>query len=120
MAGTGIRNSHRIGDYLMRDDESGFVEYRSSMLKIWNGTWRHKNMFETRQPQEFVQARSDPRAMRHIRPEFITDVPVNSVSGFVGETDVPTPTSPAGHLFKPGIGKMVIESTNSNAIFEVS
>ncbi len=99
MAGTGIRNTHRIGSYLMRDDESGFVEYRENMVKIWNGTWRHKKMFETRQPQEFVQARSDPRALRHIRPDIITDKPVTA-AGCIGLTSVLRPTAPATHAFE--------------------
>ena len=34
-----IRNSWRIGDWLMKDDESEAVYYRSQMKKIWNGTW---------------------------------------------------------------------------------
>ena len=115
------RNTHRVGDYLMRDDESGFVHYRSEMVRLWDGTWRHKDNFETRQPQEFVQARSDPRALRHIRPEpTIEQMVVNTVSGEVGDTTVQTPQSPAGHLFKAGIGQMIIEGTNPNTVFEVS
>lgn len=116
-----IRNRHRVGDYLMVDDESGFVHYRSEMVKIWDGTWRHKKMFETRQPQEFVQAPADPKALRHIRPDTPAPVPVNTVSAFIGETNIPLKTTPAGHLFKGGIGQMIIENnSNPNTVFEVS
>lgn len=115
------RNTHRIGDYLMRDDENGFVYYRSDMVRLWDGTWRHKDNFETRQPQEFVQARRDPRALRHIRPEpSIEETVTNTVNGLIGETIVETPQSPSGHLFKAGIGRMVIESANPNTVFEVT
>lgn len=122
MAGTGIRNTHRVGSYLMQDDESGFVHYVEDMVKLWDGTWRHKKNFETRQPQEFVRARSDPQALRHIRPEPLAEAPNNNPSGFVGETNVQTPVSPAGHIFidNVGIGDMVIEGTNTNTVFEVS
>jgi hypothetical protein len=106
----------------MRDDESGFVHYDDQMRRIWDGTYWHKKNFETRQPQEFVRAKNDPKALRHIRPEPDVVVPNNAPSGLVGESTVQTPTSPAGHIFKDavGIGKMVIESTNSNTVFEVA
>lgn len=122
MAGTGIRNRHRVGHYLMLDDESGFTHYDDDMRQIWDGTHRRQNQFETRQPQEFVYARSDPKALRHIRPEPDVAAPNNNPSGFIGETDVPTPTSPAGHIFEAstGIGDMVIESLNTNTVFVVS
>lgn len=108
MAGTGIRNRHRVGDYLMQDDESGFVHYRSQMRRIWNGTYRRADQFETRQPQEFVYARNDPRALRHVRPEPDVILPDNFVSSVVGATTVPAPTGPATHIFDPAIPDMVI------------
>ena len=121
MAGTGVRNTHNVGDYLMIDDESGFSEYRSNMRQIWDGTWRRKDQFETRQPQEFVRALNDPKALRHIRPESLVAVPVNSPSAFVGETGVPSETSPADHIFATiGIGEMIIESADSTNVFQVS
>ena len=122
MAGTGIRNTHRVGSYLMQDDESGFVHYVEDMVQIWDGTWRHKKNYETRQPQEFVRALSDPKALRHIRPEPLGAVPNNNPSGLIGNTAVPTPVSPAGHIFAAniGIGDMIIEGTNTNTVFVVS
>lgn len=116
-----IRNRHRVGSYLMRDDESGLVHYREDMRIIWNGTWRHKSQFETRQPQEFVYARNDPKALRHIRPENRSAEPQNIPSGYVGNSTVYTPQSPAGHIFKTdvGIGQMVISGPNQNTIFTV-
>jgi hypothetical protein len=103
----------------MRDDESGQVHYKEDMVKIWDGTWRHKKMFETRQPQEFVRARADPRALRHIRPEEDAAVPINSISGTVGDSTVVTPPGPANHLFPAGIGEMIIEGANINTVFQV-
>lgn len=117
-----IRNRHKVGSHLMLDDESGFVHYREDMRRIWDGTFRHKKNFETRQPQEFVYARDDPKALRHIRPEPVCPVPNNNPSGYIGETNVQTPTSPAGHIFisNIGIGEMVIEGSNTNTVFIVS
>lgn len=120
MAGTGIRNRHRVGRYLVLDDESGFVMYDDDKRTIWDGTIRHRKNFETRQPQEFVYARNDPRPLRDIRPEPNVTAPDNTVSGSVGETTVPTRPAPGGHLFKAGIGKMVIEGSNPNTVFEVT
>lgn len=117
-----IRNRHRIGRYLMVDDESGFDHYDDQVRRIWDGTFRRNNQFETRQPQEFVRALNDPKALRHIRPEERAATPDNNPSGFIGESTVPTPTSPAGHIFKEniGIGEMIIEGSNLNTIFEVT
>ena len=115
-----IRNTHKVGDYLMTDDESGFVHYASEMRRIWDGTYRRHNQFETRQPQEFVRARNDPKALRHVRPEDIATVPINTVSATVGSSSVITQQSPSGHLFKAGIGEMIIDDkTNPNTVFEV-
>ena len=94
-----IRNQHRIGDYLMVDDESGMVHYHSQMRRLWDGTWRHAKNFETRQPQEFVLARSDPRALRHIRPDDVCS-PIVCLPTFVGNTTISTRRDgPAASLF---------------------
>lgn len=93
-----IRNRHRVGDYLMTDDESGLVHYASEMVKIWDGSWRHRKMFETRQPQEFVRALNDPKALRNIRPEKTVDAPT-APEGCIGNTTIVRPSGPASHLF---------------------
>ncbi len=95
-----IRNSHRVGDWLLLDDESGFTIYRSEARKIWNGTYRHVSQFETRQPQEFVRAKRDPKALRAIRPEPAFAAIVSGQSIGVGESNVLTiRTGPASHLY---------------------
>ena len=119
MAGTGIRNRHRVGRHLMLDDESGFVMYDDQARRIWDGTWRRKDQFETRQPQEFVYARNDPRALRHIRPEPKLGDVDNTIDAFVNGTTVEFPIGAAAHLFEPGIGKMVIEGSTPQTRFRV-
>jgi hypothetical protein len=125
-----FRNTHRVGDWLMLDDESGAVHYRSDMRKIWDGTWRHKSMFETRQPQEFIKARNDPRALRHVRPEPVFASVQSTVAFKVGNTNVNTnPSFPgSGSIFNfgltsdlgSGIGVMVIEGSVAGTPFIVS
>ena len=94
-----IRNTHRVGSHLMVDDESGLVQYRENMVKRWDGLWVRKDQFETRQPQEFVQARNDPRPLRHIRPETPTGQVEARQAELVGESAVKTPIAPATHIF---------------------
>ena len=93
-----IRNTHRVGRYLMRSDYNGLIYYDDEMVQIWNGAWVHHTEYETRNPQEFVQARNDPRAMRHVRPEDLVAKPVPAF-GCIGNTTVLRPTAPATHLF---------------------
>ena len=82
----------------MQDDESGLIHYREDMRRLWDGTWRHHKNFETRHPQEFVKAGSDPAALRHTRPENKSAVSPNKVSESVGGTNIPTPLGPAARL----------------------
>lgn len=106
-----IRNTHRVGSHLMMDDESGQVHYREEMRQIWDGTWRHWKNFETRQPQEFVIARNDPRVLRDVRPEPDVARGCSLTPITVGESSVTAPQGPAWHVFDLGIGDMEIGCT---------
>ena len=108
MASTGIRNRHRVGRHLMQDDESGMIGYDDEMVRIWNGTYRRIDQYESRQPQEFVKARKDPKALTVVRPEDTLALPTTAELAEIGESGVTTPTGPASHLFNPGIGEMRI------------
>jgi hypothetical protein len=115
-----IRNSHRVGDHLMVDDESGYTHYASEMVERWDGAFVHHSNNETRHPQEFVKARNDPYPLKDVRPDNFSPVIDNTFEIEVGETTVPTVINgPAAHLFQPGIGKMIIESANELLVFEV-
>lgn len=104
-----IRNRIKVGDYLMVDDESGLTHYASEMVKIWDGSWRHRSNYETRQPQEFVKARRDPKALRNVRAEPLVAPPFNALGAFIGNTTVPVGTGgAAAHLYDLGIGDMEI------------
>ena len=114
------RNTHRVGDYLMIDDESGFTHYASEMVERWDGLYVHRDNNETRHPQWFVKARNDPRALRNVRPDIDQALVDNTFDLDIGETAVPMRLDgPAAHLFQPGIGKLVIEDPNPLIVFEV-
>lgn len=126
-----IRNTHRLGDWLMIDEESGHTVYRSQCRKIWDGTFRRIESFETRQPQEFIRAKSDPKALVNIRVEQPFDVASTVVPLCVGESTVLTKSPPGiGEAFvfgilggsgsqDPGVGDMEIEAANNAGPFKV-
>ena len=106
-----IRRRHKIGDYLLRDDESGVVIYASDSVEIWDGSIVHKSQHETRQPQEFVRAENDPVALTDVRPADPVPIAANLSPTYVGATTVEAPRGPAWHLFQPGIGEMRVGIT---------
>lgn len=106
-----IRNTHRVGRHLVRDDESGAVYYDDEMVKRWDGLMVHKSQYEGRHPQEFVRAKNDPKALIDVRRDTPWPSPTNAQAVYIGTTNVPTPNGPASHLYKPGIGEMVVAST---------
>ena len=102
-----VRHRHRLGDYLMRDDESGEVRYRSELIKRWDGLWVQRKGYETRQPQEFVRAKKDPYSLRHVRPDELVALPYTGLEVTIGESTVPfPPNNAAAHLFDFGLGQM--------------
>lgn len=105
-----IRNSHRVGDFLRIDEESGMVHYASETQRVWDGTYRHHSQFETRQPQEFVRAGNDPRALSDVRPHSKLASPTPR-GVFIGSTTVRIPTGPGSHLYIEAIGSAKIGST---------
>ena len=105
-----VRHRHQIGDYLMRDDESGLTHYRSEMVQIWNGNWVRRDQHETRNPQEFIKAGNDPIALRHIRPGQPGTTTCDNPFVYVGETGILAPTDSPGaeELKDRGVGTMQI------------
>ena len=85
------RNRHVLGDYLVTDDISGFVEYASDCALDWRGFLTHKDYVENRNPQEFIRAKKDPIGLTLVRP-LVKDVSayVSAIPEFVGGTDVLT------------------------------
>lgn len=90
------------------DMESGLTEYASNCVRRWDGLYVRADQYETRHPQEFVKALNDPAPLTMVSPYPDSAVPQDLVPSVVGNTTVPTKTSPAAHLFQPGIGDMTI------------
>ena len=107
-----VRNDWRLGDHLIVDDESGLVHYASDTVKLWDGSIRHKDSFETRQPQEFVRAPKESPPPKDIRPETTTSAAAENQPLYIGNTTILFSTaSPASHIFRRGIGWMVIQGS---------
>jgi hypothetical protein len=92
----------------MEDEESGIVTYDDKIVKRWDGALVRRKAFETRQPQEFVRAKSDPKALKDIRPAQEADRPALGPAYFVGNTNVPAAKGIGHRLTRTGIGKMMI------------
>ena len=107
-----VRNRWDVGDHLMADDITGFIHPASEMRQQWNGLWVHESKYETRQPQEFVRAKSDPGPLKHIRQPAVLEDAVTSLPLYVGNTTVVTDTRGAAqHLYDLSIPDMAIGTT---------
>ena len=63
------------GDYLVTSDLTGRVIYASESRKLWNGLICHKSEYETRNPQDFIKAKPERKALLDVRPrnvQFLT------------------------------------------------
>ena len=63
------RNRWRRGQWLVRDDESGFVHYADQVVRRWDGMYVRKDQDEPIDPQWFITAESDPTNVPFIRPD---------------------------------------------------
>lgn len=113
------RRGWKRGDWLVRDEESGFTEYGSEVARDYYGVLKKKKELDPVHPQEFVIALGDPYPVYPQNPplrEF--DTSAYNLGDFVGTTNVPAPFGPATHIYNPaslggdpGIGEMEIGST---------
>ena len=55
------------GEHLMESDLTGRIDVSSNMRKMWNGNWCHKDEYEIRNPQDFLQARPEREAVKDVR-----------------------------------------------------
>jgi hypothetical protein len=101
---------YRPGDYLIDCDITGRKIFASQAKKDYRGNVVSSNAFLKRNPQDFVKAIDDGKAVPIIR-ENIPNSPLLLYPDTIGATAIPTPTGPATHLFNLGIGDMVVGST---------
>jgi hypothetical protein len=114
------RRGWKSGDWLVRDEESGFVRYASEVTRDYYGVLKDKKEADEAHPQDFIRAKQDPYPVDPIAPPTRTYNTSAYVQGdFVGLTTVPAPFGPATHIFNPsgipgndpGIGQMEIGTT---------
>lgn len=112
------RGGWKRGDWLVRDEESGFTEYASKTRRDYYGKLT-KNP-DPAHPQDFIRAKNDPFIGDLQNPPiYVYDLSAYNLGNFVGVTTVPAPIGPATHLFNPsiaqpsdpGIGEMEIGTT---------
>ncbi len=90
------RHRHRIGRHLVTDDYTGHTYYDDEMIQIWDGSIVHRRHFETRQPQEFVQAMTDPQPVSPHRPTALLNAVSLTRPTTVGNTDTAAPQGLGG------------------------
>jgi hypothetical protein len=113
------RRGWKRGEHLVRDEESGLIEYASNVSRDHYGVLKKKSQADGPHPQDFVKALRDPYTPTVQNPPKLTyDTSAYNVSAFVYGTTVPAPVGPATHLYNPsvsqggdpGIGEMEIGS----------
>ena len=122
-----IRNRHRPGTHLTRDEETDFVHYSDEMVTRWDGLIVHYKNTESRHPQDFVRVIAENKRIYPISPEPLAVFTTAEQSPFIGNTGIFTPVVPASHLhgwsgqenIQQGVGFSIIESPNPYLVFEV-
>lgn len=104
------RRGWKSGDWLVKDEESGFTTYGSKVEYDYYGVLKLKDQGDKAHPQDFVRALEDPYPVSPISEPLRSYFLDESVVGFdVGTTTVDTPDGPALHIFRPGIGQAILE-----------
>lgn len=104
------RSGWKRGDWLVKDEESGFTTYGSKVAYDYYGVLKLKEQADPAHPQDFIRAKEDPYPVYPVSEPFRDFNLTESVVGFdVGTTTIDTPDGPALHLFRPGIGDAILE-----------
>lgn len=94
------RRGWKRGDWLVRDEESGLIEYASNVGRDYYGVLKRKDQMDRQHPQDFVKAGRDPYINTpQSDPSYAYNTSAYNVSAFVYGTNIPTPIGPATHLF---------------------
>lgn len=103
------RNNWKRGDHLVVDDETGFVEYASNMVRRWDGAIVRRDQDEPIEPQWFIRSRPDPRPVSPVRTEPRPSAACETIPPYDASGGL-RPISAATHLFVgASIGTMEIE-----------
>lgn len=111
------RRGWKRGDWLVKDEESGFTVYASQCTRDYYGVYKLKSQADQRHPQEYILAKRDPYPVSPTSPPLRTYDTSAYVQGtYVGSTTVLAPFGAATHLYNQaavagtnyGIGLMTI------------
>lgn len=104
------RRGWKKGDWLVKDEESGFTVYGSQVAYDYWGVLKVKKQGDKSHPQMFIRPKDDPTPVYPVSPPMRDFDLTESVIGFdVGETDIPIPQGAATHLFRPALGDAILE-----------
>lgn len=95
----GVRNQWRSGDWLVVDDESGFVCYASETIRRWDGLIVRADQNEPPHPQWFIRAKGDPYPVPFVRSDFPQEHVCTTIGPFFDGTTVRRPVGVASHLY---------------------
>jgi hypothetical protein len=99
------RRGWKRGDWLVRDEESGFTEYASKMRRDYYGVLKLAKQADPAHPQDFIRAKNDPFINEPLNnPILVYDTSAYNLGTFIGVTTVTAPVGPATHLFNAGMG----------------
>lgn len=68
-----IGNKYSPGDYYIKCDRSGFKVRRSEAKRTWDNLIVRDDMWEARQPQDFVRGHADEIAVEEARSGWETN-----------------------------------------------
>lgn len=105
------RRGWKSGDWLAKDEESGFTTYGSKLEYDYYGVLQLKGKGDRAHPQDFVKAKEDPYPVYPVsQPLRDYSLDESVVGFFVGTTTVPTSlVSPAFSIYRPGVDFATIE-----------
>jgi len=104
------RRGWKRGDWLVKDEESGFTTYGTRVEYDYYGVLKLREQADPAHPQDFIKAKEDPYPVYPVSQPLRSFSLDESVVGFdVGETTIDTPDGPALHIFRPGIGDAILE-----------
>jgi hypothetical protein len=98
------RRGWKKGDWLVKDEESGFTEYGSRVAYDYYGVLKLKKQGDHLHPQDFIKPKDDPYPVTPVsEPLRDFQLDESTIGFFVDSTSIETPQGAALHLFRPGV-----------------
>lgn len=93
------------GDWLVKDEESGFTTYGKNVGRDYYGVLKVKDQMDAAHPQMFIRAKGDPYVMNPLAPPFreYEEACVSNQGFYVNNSTVPAPWGAATHIYRPAI-----------------